>query len=49
MIAGEATLRYGWADVLGRPCEVAAQVVAVLRARGWTGKPPGCALGLENA
>ena len=28
--AGEVTLRYGWWDVSGSPCEVAQQVVAVL-------------------
>lgn len=36
------TLRYGSADVRGRPCEVAAQVATVLRARGWTGAYGGC-------
>ncbi len=36
------TLRYGSADVRGRPCEVAAQVAAVLRSRGWSGDYPGC-------
>src|SRR5262249_46969917 len=40
--AGHATLRYGWADVLGAPCEVAAEVAAVLAARGWTGRPRRC-------
>jgi very-short-patch-repair endonuclease len=38
------TLRYGSADVRGRPCRVAAQVAAVLRSRGWTGTYAGCAL-----
>ena len=36
------TLRYGSADVRGRPCEVAAQVATVLRSRGWAGEYPGC-------
>jgi very-short-patch-repair endonuclease len=36
------TLRYGSADVRGRPCDVAAQVAAVLRRRGWTGTYAGC-------
>lgn len=36
------TLRYGSADVRGRPCEVASQVAAVLRSRGWTGTWSGC-------
>jgi hypothetical protein len=28
-------LRYGWADVLGRPCEVAMERAVVLRQQGW--------------
>lgn len=43
---GLAHLRYGWSDVLGRPCAVAAQLATVLRSVGWTGtaRPcrPGC-------
>lgn len=35
--AGDAVLRYGWRDVAGRPCLVAAQIGAVLRGRGWPG------------
>ena len=42
VVAGEAPLRYGWADVMGRPCTVAAQVGAVLRSRGWSGQPRRC-------
>ncbi len=42
---GIITLRYGWADVTGRPCEVAAQVAAVLRRRGWTGHARVCGAG----
>jgi very-short-patch-repair endonuclease len=42
VLAGRRVLRYGWADVAGRPCAVAAQVVAVLRAAGWRGAPHGC-------
>lgn len=34
---GQATLRYDWADVTGRPCFVAGQVAGALAARGWTG------------
>ena len=45
---GQLTLRYGWADVTGRPCLVAAEVATVLGQRGWTATPrrcgPGCAL-----
>jgi len=36
------TLRYGSADVRGRPCAVARQVAAVLKSRGWTGTPLRC-------
>ncbi len=42
---GLSTLRYGSADVYGRPCDVAAQVAHNLRLRGWPGSPtrcPGC-------
>ncbi|GAB3264483.1 hypothetical protein GCM10027456_47400 [Kineosporia babensis] len=46
VVEGEAVLRYGWRDVSGRPCSVAAQVSTVLTARGWNGRPrpcgPGC-------
>lgn len=36
------TLRFGWVDVAGRPCLVAAQVSAALRQRGWVGWPRRC-------
>lgn len=36
------TLRYGSADVRGRPCDVATQVAAVLQSRGWTGHQTAC-------
>jgi hypothetical protein len=39
---GIMTLRYGWADVTGQPCEVAGQVAAVLRRRGWAGGARAC-------
>ena len=42
LLAGEVTLRFGWADVLGNPCEVASQVGKVLRDRGWTSAPKPC-------
>jgi very-short-patch-repair endonuclease len=42
---GIVTLRYGWPDVVQRPCEVAAQIAAVLRQRGWTGSPAPCRSG----
>jgi very-short-patch-repair endonuclease len=30
-LRAEATLRYGWIDVTGRPCQAAVQVLQVLR------------------
>jgi hypothetical protein len=42
VVDGIVTLRYGWADVTGRPCEVAGQVAAVLRGRGWAGYARPC-------
>ena len=36
------TLRYGWYDVVERPCEVAAQVAQLLMSRGWPGTPTRC-------
>jgi len=44
-LRGETTLRYGWSDVAGRPCDVAAQVATVLRAAGWSGRPTACSAG----
>jgi hypothetical protein len=48
IVDGRRVLRYGWADVTGQPCAVAAQVATVLRASGWRGTPrrcrPGCTL-----
>ncbi|WP_232506535.1 hypothetical protein [Microlunatus flavus] len=39
---GLFTMRYGAADLWGRPCAVAAQVAAALRQRGWRGLPTRC-------
>jgi hypothetical protein len=41
-VVGDVALRYGWRDVVGNPCGVAAEVAAVLRLRGWVGVPAGC-------
>lgn len=41
-LRGEATLRYGFIDVRQQPCEVAVQVLAVLRSRGFTGRVRAC-------
>lgn len=35
--SGIITLRYNWADITQRPCEVAGEIALVLRQRGWTG------------
>jgi hypothetical protein len=40
--AGIITLRYNWADVTRRACEVAVEVGAVLRRRGWAGTLRAC-------
>ncbi len=39
---GIITLRYSWADVTRRPCQVAAEIALVLRSRGWTGTLSAC-------
>ncbi len=39
---GIITLRYSWADVTRRPCQVAAEIALVLRSRGWTGTLHAC-------
>jgi very-short-patch-repair endonuclease len=39
---GETTLRYGWREVVGAPCEVAAEVAQVLALGGWMGRPRPC-------
>jgi hypothetical protein len=36
------SLRYGFAETFGTPCEVAIEVALVLRDRGWTGTPRSC-------
>ena len=41
-LQGYTTLRFGWAEVTGDPCAVAAQVAAALQDRGWTGVPSVC-------
>ncbi len=36
-LAGMRHLRFGWADVVDRPCEVAAQQAQILQQQGWPG------------
>lgn len=42
VLLGEVTLRYGWFDVVDRPCQAAFQVGTVLSALGWSGLPGRC-------
>jgi hypothetical protein len=42
LAAGAVTIRIGWGQVLD-PCRLAVGIGAVLRARGWLGKPRQCA------
>jgi hypothetical protein len=35
-------MRYSWADIVGRPCQVAGQIAMALRLRGWAGVPQAC-------
>lgn len=39
---GEATVRFGWGDVVRRPCATAALLADVLRSRGWAGTMRRC-------
>jgi len=41
-VVGWLTLRFGWFEVVRRPCAVAADIGAVLCARGWTGLLRSC-------
>jgi hypothetical protein len=45
LCAGILTVRYGWADITTRPCDVAAQVATLLLARGMTFEPRRCGSG----
>ncbi len=42
IVNGQKPLRYGWADVTEWPCQVAADVGAVLSGRGWDGRLRRC-------
>lgn len=41
-MTGRSTLRYGWRDVVGESCTVAAQVALALTQRGWAGNLHPC-------
>lgn len=38
----QTTLRYRWANIVGTPCETAAQIVAALWQKGWADRPKLC-------
>lgn len=42
LILGLVTLRFGWADLVDRACEVARIVAAVLQRQGWSGVVKPC-------
>jgi hypothetical protein len=42
VVGGIWSLRYGFAETFGSPCEVAIEVALVLRERGWAGWPRPC-------
>ncbi|WP_203926536.1 type IV toxin-antitoxin system AbiEi family antitoxin domain-containing protein [Virgisporangium ochraceum] len=42
VVSGGRVLRYGYADVVSRPCAVAEEVAGVLAASGWAGAPALC-------
>jgi very-short-patch-repair endonuclease len=44
---GIITLRYSWADITTRPCQVAREIGLVLRQRGWTGALRACRASCE--
>jgi very-short-patch-repair endonuclease len=41
-LVGVTTLRFGWRQVVGAPCQVAAKVARALRTRGWPGPTHPC-------
>jgi hypothetical protein len=49
VVSGRTTLRYGWHEVAGDPCGVAAELAGVLRRLGWTDHPTPCGDGCRLA
>ena len=41
-VDGRLTVRLGWGQVFGRPCETAPRIGRLLQQRGWTGVPTRC-------
>jgi hypothetical protein len=48
VVAGGRVLRYGYTDVVERPCAVAREVASVLAAAGWVGRARRCGPGCVN-
>jgi predicted transcriptional regulator of viral defense system len=44
-IEGVVTVRYGWREVRGNPCETALLQARILKRRGWMGSPRPCSTG----
>ena len=42
-LSGRQTVRLGWGQVFGRPCDTAVRIGRLLQLRGWTGSPRSCA------
>lgn len=42
---GILTVRYGWRDIYGQPCQTALLQARILRRRGWRGTPRACSAG----
>jgi hypothetical protein len=41
-VAGAATVRLGWGQVVARPCRTAHLLGELFRQRGWVGRPAPC-------
>lgn len=41
-VDGRQSVRLGWGQVFGRPCETATRVASLLRQNGWAGSPTTC-------
>lgn len=51
-VDGGFTVRLGWGQVFGRPCDTASRVSRLLQLRGWSGDPipcPACAAAPSDA
>lgn len=41
-VDGKQTVRLGWGQVVGRPCQTAQKLAVVMQRRGWRGRPRPC-------